>query len=245
MGDAFGGIASEKAFHGLLGSGVLAIWSSIELDNDMEYNDWYTHQHLPERVGIPGFLRGRRYVGTQADDARLQYFALYETENVGVLASAAYLERLNHPSDWTTQVLPLFRNGSRTAGIVTATLGQGIGGCAATLEFGPEPGTSASLRQWLVDEALPRAISDRGMVAIHLCESDSGVTEAKARTEESKSVTAASESMARWFILIEAMDDRTANAISSDLVSAEGLVRHGASSNVKLAQYHLIVSLSE
>jgi hypothetical protein len=48
-------------FHGLLGEAVLAVWCDIDPEHDAEFNDWYTHQHLPERVGIPGFLRGRRW----------------------------------------------------------------------------------------------------------------------------------------------------------------------------------------
>lgn len=30
-----------------------------------EHDDWHTHEHLPERLSIPGFLRGTRWVALQ------------------------------------------------------------------------------------------------------------------------------------------------------------------------------------
>ena len=47
---------------GLLGSAVLAIWNDIAPGGDAEFNHWHTREHVPERVGVPGFLRGRRYL---------------------------------------------------------------------------------------------------------------------------------------------------------------------------------------
>ena len=53
---------------------------------------------MPERVAIPGFLRGRRYVALDAD---LEFFNLYEAASPKVLAGPDYLERLNNPTPWT------------------------------------------------------------------------------------------------------------------------------------------------
>lgn len=128
-----------KQFHGLLGGAVLAIWINLAPENEAEFNNWHTHQHLPERVGVPGFLRGRRYVAPETAPHKqgAKYFALYETETLDTLASPAYLERLNNPTDWSQRVLPLLRDCTRPACRVTATRGQGMGGYAATIEFGP------------------------------------------------------------------------------------------------------------
>jgi hypothetical protein len=60
---------------------------------------------MPERVGIPGFLRGRRY---RAIDAAAEYFTLYEAEDAAVLTGAHYLERLNNPTPATRTVIPQF-----------------------------------------------------------------------------------------------------------------------------------------
>ena len=45
----------------LAGRGVLAIWNDIAPGGDAEFDHWQTSEHIPERVGVPGFLRGRRY----------------------------------------------------------------------------------------------------------------------------------------------------------------------------------------
>ena len=44
----------------LLGHGVAAIWHDISDEAAPDYHHWHCHEHIPERVGIDGFLRGRR-----------------------------------------------------------------------------------------------------------------------------------------------------------------------------------------
>ena len=45
----------------LLGQGVAAIWHDIDAANEADYHHWHCHEHIPERVSVPGFLRGRRF----------------------------------------------------------------------------------------------------------------------------------------------------------------------------------------
>src|SRR5947209_3963493 len=106
-----GAINRDKTFHGLLGRAVLAVWIEVDAESQPELNNWYTHEHLPERVGIPGFLRARRYVAPEEAQSRgdVKYFALYETETTGTLAAPEYLARLNSPTEWTKRVVPLFK----------------------------------------------------------------------------------------------------------------------------------------
>ena len=33
--------------------------------SDCRHDDWHTHEHLPERLSIPGFVRGTRWVALQ------------------------------------------------------------------------------------------------------------------------------------------------------------------------------------
>ena len=51
-------------------------------------------EHLQERVGVPGFRFGRRYELASSGDR--QFFAFYEVDSPDVLASPAYLERLEN-----------------------------------------------------------------------------------------------------------------------------------------------------
>ena len=239
------GIKPEKAFHGLLGGGVLAIWSDIDREHEEEFNNWYTHQHLPERVGTPGFLRARRFISAPALEHKpgAKYFTLYETETIETLASEPYMLRLNNPTAWTKKMVPLFRNGNRTACRVTASLGEGIGGYAGTIEFGPSDGKENELRDWLRSHAMPRLLDKRpNLVAIHLMEADEATTRAKDQTEESKS-DGLRGPFARWVLMVEGMFDADLAAACRELTA--GLAAHGATDDVTVNRYQLLVSLSE
>jgi hypothetical protein len=117
----------------LMGEGLLAVWTDVVPSAEDDFNLWYTHQHVPERVGVPGFLRGRRYAAPER--ALHRYCAFYETQTLAVLQSGAYLARLNDPTEWTQRVMPNFRNMIRGACKTLATSGTGIGGALATLRL--------------------------------------------------------------------------------------------------------------
>ena len=58
----------------LLGTGVLAIWNNIAPGWENEFLEWHVKEHIPERIGVKGFLRGRRYIsvdGTPVTDLTL------------------------------------------------------------------------------------------------------------------------------------------------------------------------------
>ena len=44
----------------LAGDGAVAIWNGIAEAGRAEFYAWHLHEHMPERVGIPGFVRGRQ-----------------------------------------------------------------------------------------------------------------------------------------------------------------------------------------
>src|SRR5690606_2773500 len=92
--------------------GVLVVMNDIDPALEQAFNQWYEQQHLDERLGVPGFLRARRYL---ALDAHPAYMAIYDCASIDVLASCAYRERLANPTDWTRQVMPGFRNMLRVA----------------------------------------------------------------------------------------------------------------------------------
>ena len=78
--------------------GVLALWNDCEETGEQEYERWYMAQHLPERLGVPGFRFGRLYVRLSGDR---KYFTFYETDNPDILWSPEYMQRLGNPTDWT------------------------------------------------------------------------------------------------------------------------------------------------
>jgi len=53
---------------------------------------WHIKEHIPERVGIPGFRRGRRYVAL-TPETHPEFFTLYETDTMQVLTLSPILIR--------------------------------------------------------------------------------------------------------------------------------------------------------
>ncbi len=218
---------------GLLGHGVLAIWNGVAPGGDVEFNEWHTREHMPERLSIPGFLRGRRYtavVGTP------RYFTLYETADVSTLASAAYLDRLNNPTTWTRRCLPLFRDTKRGACRVSATVGTGIGGFVATLELGPAPGHDEELRAWLIGTTLLPLHQRPGIAGAHVCEPD--IDASSVKTEEKK-LRDQPDAAARWVVLVEGVDPALVEDACRELTRVQRPTLHGAIDEPLLAVYAL------
>ena len=107
----------------LLGGGVLAIWNGIATGYEDEFLEWHVKEHIPERVGVTGFLRGRRYISVDGTPA---YFNFYETETYQVLSSEPYLARLNDPTPWTRKVVSNFKDTSRTICDVAHSTGRAL-----------------------------------------------------------------------------------------------------------------------
>jgi hypothetical protein len=130
-----------------------------------EHDEWHTHEHLPERLSIPGFVRGTRWV---ALNGQPRYFVLYEVEQLATLTSDAYLERLNNPSPWTSKMMLNYRRMTRGFCSVAGSFGFGIGHASLLIRFGPANETGSSLRKWLLQDTLPQLPSKPGIGSAHL-----------------------------------------------------------------------------
>src|SRR2546423_8284721 len=140
----------------LAGQAVVAIWNGIAPEGRTEFYEWHNREHMPERVGIPGFRRGRRYI---AKYGAPEFFTLYEADSAEVLVGQDYLNRLNNPTPWTQRVPPtFFRDTARGICRVKFSQGLGQGGCMLTLRFGAEAGREAELEERLRYAALPPLI---------------------------------------------------------------------------------------
>jgi hypothetical protein len=117
----------------MMGCGILAIWHDIVPEHEAEVLGWYDKEHHFERLAVPGFRNVRRYHAEPGTAPRL--FIRYETDDPGVLASPAYLDRLNHPTPWTLRCQPQFLNNSRTVCERIETHGGAEGGCAVTVRL--------------------------------------------------------------------------------------------------------------
>lgn len=110
--------------------GLMVFVASFEPQHQQAYRQWHNAEHMPERVGIPGFLLGRRYLAT--DDAT-RFLMCYDTLGEQVLVSDAYLHALNHPTPWTREALSWFRNPDRNVYTLRAGWGANAPSAAPVL----------------------------------------------------------------------------------------------------------------
>jgi len=113
--------------------GILAIFNDARAGREAELDAWFQGEHLIERLGVPGFLFGRRH---RAISGSCEFFNFYLVESPEVLTSKPYLERLDHPTPLTKTIMSeVFINMNRT--ICRRTLRQGPfhGAYAVTARF--------------------------------------------------------------------------------------------------------------
>jgi len=192
------------------GYGFMAIWSDVAPDDSDFYHRWLLGEHFPERVGVPGFIAARVFRRQAGSD--FQFFILYETESPEVLASPAYVARLNSPTPMTQSAMPKLKNFVRGAGRVVRSNGVCGGGAAKALRFEqPHP----LLGDPRTRNALLEKISEMDRVlAVRLFEVDTAAT--TIQTEEKKMRTSKEEIYSQ-LLLIEAVDFDAFEAVSEVL----------------------------
>ena len=153
----------------LAGKGVIAIWQDLVPEFKDEYREWHNRQHVPERLSIPGFRRGRRFVAIEGGP---EFYTLYEADQPEDVSGKPYLERLNAPTDWTRRIMPAFRNMARSVCRVVYSAGVGEGGFMATCRFGFPPAKQSQITAELQCQLLPPLAELPGIAGVHLCMAD-------------------------------------------------------------------------
>ena len=200
----------------LAGTGAICIWNDITDAGRDEFYAWHLHEHIPERVAIPGFLSGRRYIGC-TPATRPEFFTLYETTTAAIQTSAAYLARLNAPTAWTKTATQAFRNTSRALTSVVQSHGAGVGGVLATVRLDCPDTTSRAAISRHCTEALPALARLPQITGAHLCLTD--LSSSAARTSESRDrtdITAAPDGV----ILIEGCTIEPVTAAAHEILAA-------------------------
>ena len=217
----------------LLGSAAMLLSFDIETDAIEEHDRWHTHEHLPERLSIPGFKRGTRWI---ADGDGPRYMVLYEVESLGTLASDAYLARLNNPSPWTQKMMPHYRGMNRGLCTVVGSFGYGQGGSAALIRFTPDVARADALTRWLMDEKLPQVPSMSGLGSAHFLQG----AQAAAMTNEQR-IRGADRGVDSALI-VTGYDRDAVREFAAQLCADEGLPAAGAG-EVTCAMYRVGYSL--
>ena len=205
----------------LLGKAALLLCFDIVEASIAEHDDWHTHEHLPERLSIPGFLRGTRWVAVRAQP---RYLVLYEVQQLDTLASAAYLERLNHPTPWTSKMMPHYRGMTRGLCAVQASHGFGMGHAALLMRFKPRPAAESSLGEWLQGDLLRKLASQPGIGSVHVLK---GALAAPMTNEQR---IRGADAGVDWALLVTGYGQAEVAALAQADLAVAVLEKHGATS---------------
>jgi hypothetical protein len=184
----------------MLGAAAVAMWWDVAPEMRAEWEDWHSSEHMPERLAIPGFLRGTRWVALSGEPS---YFVLYEVAELATLTGGAYLDRLNNPTAWSRKMMPHHRNMVRSLCVLREGWGGGVPHVLATIRFSPPAGSTR----------LPRG---KGLTGAHLLQAQPMA--GMAQTAEQK--IRGGDASADWVMLIGGYD---VEAVRKNAM-AEGIV---------------------
>jgi len=193
----------------MLGRAAVAMWWNVAPEMQEEFEDWHTHEHMPERLAIPGFLRGTRW--RAAGDAP-SYFILYEVARVSVLTGPGYMARLNDPTPWSRKMMPHHLDMVRSLCRVHASAGGLIGGALAKIGFSPARRGGRAVVDWLAREMLPALSQRKGLLGgcVLRAQPQSGP-----RTTEQE--IRGGDQTADWILLLSGYEERAVGAAANDL----------------------------
>jgi hypothetical protein len=185
------------------GTGAIIIWNDIASEGRDEFYNWHLNEHIPERLSVPGFLVGSRYIAVSSE-TKPEFLTLYVTRDETIATSAPYLERLNAPTPWTKRATAHFRNTSRALTRVAFRHGTGVGGYIGSFRFdGAEAGqTTLEVVERHV-QSLERIARMPRISGVHACLSDLAASGAKTAENRDRADILAAPSGA---VLIEGCD---------------------------------------
>ena len=144
------------------GSAALAMWWDMAPEMRAEFEHWHTHEHFPERLALPGFMRASRWADANGGDG---FFVMYELESHASLSSPEYLARLNAPTPWSRKLMPYHSNMVRSQCVVLESAGAVTARQALTVRVSPsdEANDRASIAQFI-----SRIVGEAGIAGAHL-----------------------------------------------------------------------------
>ena len=218
----------------LLGKAAMILSFGIVPEILAEHDHWHSFEHLPDRLSIPGFLRGSRWTDPRNNAS---YFVMYEVRDLDTLASPVYLERLNNPTPWTSQMMKHYRGMNRGFCRVTFSIGVGLGSSGLLFRFSPDAGHEESLRDWLVKEVLPILPEKPGIVSAHLFEA----TLTPEMTKEQR--IRGKDCGVDWVALITGHDERILEKLATTGQLAPNEIENHGAINLVSGQYQMRHSL--
>jgi hypothetical protein len=219
----------------LAGNALVAIWNDIAPEMREDFFEWHPREHMVERLGIPGFLRGRRYA---AVDAEVEFLTLYELTGTDVLVSEIYKKRLTNPTPWSTKTLPHFRNNVRGACRIHYTDGVAMGGVIHTTRLQAQEGRERELIESLARDVMPQLCALPRVTGAHLVENDASLTAGNAGNQRGRVI-----SLPHLVILIEGSTAEGVKAVARELLDPKRLQAFGARGEIVQGLYQLEYSI--
>ena len=197
----------------LRGRAFLSMWSGVLQGYERELDRWHTIEHMPERLGVPGFLRGRRYMHKGASDHPL--FVLYEAAHIETFRSPGLVGRLNDPTEWSKKVQPGLVNFVRSPCHTLISLGDGLGGAVMAIRVFGDIANTAEASHSLAS-AVPAIARLHGVTAVHIGQHVPEITSGE--TAETRLRPAASAPRFAYVALVEGIGSRELDDAMPDVV---------------------------
>jgi hypothetical protein len=211
----------------LRGRAFLSMWSGVLQGYERELDRWHTLEHMPERLGVPGFLRGRRYMHAGASDHPL--FILYEAAHIETFRSPGLVARLNDPTEWSKKVQPGLVNFVRSPCHILISLGDGLGGALMAIRVSGDIANPAEVSHSLASAA-PTIARLHGVTAVHIGQHVPEITSGE--TAETRLRPAASAPRFTYVVLVEGigsreLDDAMPNVVDIATAASSGRCEAG------------------
>jgi hypothetical protein len=107
------------------GASFLVIANSVAPAALADYEAWHSFEHVPERLTMPGFLGGRRFVRGRGQERR--FLTLYDLDSPDALETPEYRHLLANPTPASRLMRPLMGDFRRFVYRERARFGAGCG----------------------------------------------------------------------------------------------------------------------
>ena len=220
----------------LLGTAALAMWWDMAPEMRADFEHWHSHEHFPERLALPGFLRASRWAAADGGEG---FFILYELQDHAALSSPEYVARLNAPTPWSTRLMPHHRNMVRSQTRVLHSHGVGVARHAMTLRLSPRDGEEQRLQVALrsMIEELPL---QAGLAGAHLLRTD---TPPIAPTTEQK-IRGHADRSADWVFVVCGYEIEALKMLCDGMLAPAALGAFGAAPTAVAGWYSLSLSMA-
>ena len=148
-----------------MAKGLLFAAFDFSTAHEDEFHDWYDHEHVPERLRVPGFLNAERWIGEENPKIDV---ATYDLDNAGVLASPAYRAiGGDNQSVWTKRVTGMcqrimrFEGEQLVPGDLTAAADAGA---LLVASMNIDPAAEPEFNEWYNTEHLPQLAAVPGVL---------------------------------------------------------------------------------